>query len=177
MSAGMQPEHFRSKQGRVVAIRRASPTDEAALAALIGGLSARSVERRYLTPRTLDALAARREAERLTRAGVDQIVVIAEIDGQDGAERTIVAVAELVRDGAEPEVAEGAVVVADSFQGEGIGRAVLSRLAGAASDSNINRLRAITQAQNRPLRRLIASSGLAYSARFVGAEVLYEVAL
>jgi RimJ/RimL family protein N-acetyltransferase len=95
----------------------------------------------------------------------------------EGDAERIVAVAELVRYGAEPEVAEGAVVVADAYQGEGIGRAVVERLAAAAEGAAIRRVRATTSAHNTAVRRLIASSGRPYTARFEGAEVLYEVAL
>jgi N-acetylglutamate synthase-like GNAT family acetyltransferase len=172
MSPQLEPEQFCSKRGRPLAIRLADAGDAPALAALLGGLSARSVERRYLTPRVLDEAAARREAARLSGAGAGRIVIIAE--AEDAA---IVAVAELARDDAEPAVAESAVVVADAYQGEGIGRAVLARLAAAATGAAISRLRAVTQAHNLPVRRLIASSGRPYTARFVGPEVLYEVAL
>jgi L-amino acid N-acyltransferase YncA len=166
------PEQFSSKRGRALAIRHAAPGDAAALAALLGGLSARSVERRYLTPRVLDEAAAWREAMRLIVAG--RMVMVAETAGGYGA---IVAVAELVWDDAEPTVAESAIVVADAYQGEGIGRAVLARLVAAARSAAISRLRAVTQAHNLPVRRLIVSSGRPYSSRFVGAEVHYEVAL
>lgn len=170
----LAPEQFCSKRGRPLAIRLAGPGDAAALAALLGGLSAQSVERRYLTPRVLDETAARREAARLTGLGAGHIVIVAEIAGGAAG---IVAVAELARDPGEPAVAESAVVVADAYQGEGIGRAVLARLAAAATGAAISRLRAVTQAHNLPVRHLIASSGQPYTARFAGAEVLYEVAL
>jgi RimJ/RimL family protein N-acetyltransferase len=164
---------FRSRAGRSVAIRRAGPEDVAAIAAMIGDLSARTVERRYLTPRTLSGEAARREAERLTRREAGRIVLVAQ---EHGAGR-IVAVAELVADRAERHVAEGAVVVADAYQGEGIGRAVVQQMAAAAEGAAISRVRATTHASNTPVRRLIASCGRPYTARFAGAEVQYEVAL
>lgn len=164
--------HVRSRAGRSLAIRPAGPGDTAALAAMIGGLSARSVERRYLTPRVLGADAARREAERLLRDD-GRIVLVAQAHDGGG----IVAVAELVPDRHERGLAEGAVVVADAYQGEGIGRAVLEHMAAAAEGAAISRVRATTHAYNTPVRRLIASFGRPYTARFAGAEVLYEVAL
>jgi L-amino acid N-acyltransferase YncA len=174
VSPSLAPEQFRSRRGRALAIRLAGPEDAGPLAAMLGGLSAQSVERRYLTPRVLDEAAARREAARLTGHAWGRIVIIAEAAGGPAG---IVAVAELARDAAEPAVAESAVVVADAYQGEGIGRAVLARLAAAAAAAAISQLRAVTQAHNLPVRHLIASSGRPYTARFAGAEVLYEVAL
>lgn len=169
---GAAATRLRSKAGRGFAIRRAAPEDTGAIAAMIGGLSAGTVERRYLTPRRMTGEVAHREAERLTRHDDGKIVLVAQ--GEAGA---ILAVAELVRDRAEGDVAEGAVVVADDYQGEGIGRAVVERLAADAAGAAISRVRATTKAHNTPVRRLIASSGRPYTARFDGAEVLYEVAL
>lgn len=174
MRAGHTARPFRSKAGRSVAIRRAGPDDTAAIAAMIGDLSARTVERRYLTPRVLGEEAARREAERLTRRDDGRIVLVAQAHGHAGG---IIAVAELVRDRSEGGLAEGAVVVADAYQGEGIGRAVVEQMAVAAEGAAISRVRATTHAYNTPVRRLIASFGLPYTARFAGAEVQYEVAL
>ncbi|GAB4450764.1 MAG: hypothetical protein OHK0015_56010 [Chloroflexi bacterium OHK40] len=168
------PDRFNSRRGRSVAIRQANPQDAPALAALFGGLSARSVERRYMMPRRLPPELARREASRLTDQRGDRIVLVATTD-EEGT--PIVAVAELARDGAEPSVAESAVVVADAYQGEGIGRAVLGRLADAAREAAISHMRAITRADNTPIRQLIASSGRPYQARFAGGEVHYEIAL
>lgn len=165
---------FRSRTGRSVAIRSARPDDTEAIATMISTLSARTVERRYLTPRVLCGDAAHREAERLTSRTGGGIVLVAQ-DG--GAFGSILAVAELVPFGAERGVAEGAIVVADACQGEGIGRAVLQEMAAAAEDAAISSVRATTHAYNTPVRRLIASSGRPYTARFVGAEVQYEVAL
>jgi L-amino acid N-acyltransferase YncA len=171
---GRDGARFRSRRGRAVAIRRAHPDDLIAIAAMIGGLSRQTAERRYLVPRALSAEAARSEAARLTMGHADMIVLVAHAEGEAAG---IVAVAELVRDRAEPAVAEGAVVVSDAYQGEGIGRAVAERLAEVAERAAIRRVRATVHAYNTPVRRLIASFGRPYTAQFSGAEVQYEVAL
>lgn len=163
---------FHSSRGRMLRIRPAMPADAPALAAMIGGLSQRSVALRYLTPRTLPPELASREAERLARESDQQLVLVA-LD--DAGEERIVAVAELVRDGAEPEVAESAVVVADAYQGEGLGRAIVSTLAQAAAAARIARIRAVVMGQNTPMRRLIAGLGVPYTSRFVGSEVYYDI--
>lgn len=167
-------EPFVSRRGRGLAIRRAGPGDAGAIAAMMGELSAATVARRYLTSRRFGDETARREAERLTRPDARRIVLVAQAPGEAGR---IVAVAELVCDHAEPALAEGAVVVTDAYQGEGIGRAVVERLARAAEGTAIRRVRATTSAYNTPVRRLIASSGRPYTARFDGAEVIYELTL
>ena len=163
---------FQSTRGRMLRIRPAMPADATALAAMIGGLSQRSVAMRYLTPRALPPELARREAERLVRESDQQLVLVA-LD--DSGDEQIVAVAELVRDGAEPSVAESAVVVADAYQGEGLGRAIVGRLAQAAAGASIGRIRAVVLGQNMPMRRLIAGLGVPYTSRFVGSEVYYDI--
>jgi RimJ/RimL family protein N-acetyltransferase len=154
-----------------VAIRPAAPADAPALAELFGGLSAATVERRYFAPRLLRGEAARREAARLTQTERGHIVLVA---AAEGGER-IVAVGELAPYAGEPGVAEGAMLVADAYQGRGIGRAVAEQLAQAAEGAAIRRVRATTSATNTAVRRLIASLGRPYSARFAGAEVQYEL--
>jgi L-amino acid N-acyltransferase YncA len=166
--------NFRSKAGRDLAIRPVEAADNVALAAMFGTLSLKTVERRYLAPRLLRGEAARREAERLTHAGANHIVLVAQ---DRGAGDAIVAVAELAPDSAEPGVAESAVLVADAYQGEGIGRAVAEELAEAVRTTSISRVRATVHAANTPVRRLIASLGRPYSTHFRGTEVVYELSM
>jgi RimJ/RimL family protein N-acetyltransferase len=174
MPAAAPQEGFRSKAGRTLVLRPATRDDRPALAAMMTGLSPATVQRRYLTRGLLREETARREAERLTRPENAGMVLVAQT--RDGDSR-IVAVAELAQDQAEPGVAEGAVVVADAYQGEGIGRAVVERLATLARGTSIRTVRATTSASNTAVRRLIASLGRPYTARFAGSEVLYELAL
>lgn len=167
------PTIVRSRAGRAVAIRPAEAGDEAALAAMLGGLSPATVERRYFALRRLDSDLARREAARLAHGAGGRIVLVAahEVDGQ------IVGVAEIVPRPGAPGVAECAVVVADAFQGEGIGRAVAAQMAAAAEEAAITHLWAATHAGNARVRRLIATGGRPYTARFDGPDVTYEVEL
>lgn len=164
-------EAFRSKRGRSVAIRAVRPEDLPAIAALLSGLSQRTVERRYLAPRVFGAEAAVHEAARLIQTDAGRLVLVAHAAGDD---ELILAVGELVRDQVEPHAAEGAMLVADAYQGEGIGRAVMERMGTAAKGAAISRVRATVNAFNRPMRRLIASFGSSYTASPTGAEVQYE---
>lgn len=168
------PQRFHSKAGRRLWLRPATAADRAALAAMMVDLSPDTVERRYLTPSGMHTESARREAERLTRPERAGLILVAQAPADAGR---IVAIAELAHDRARPGVAEGAVVVADPYQGEGIGRALVERLALLAEEAAICRVRAITSAHNTPVRRLIASLGRPYSARFAGSEVQYEMML
>lgn len=173
MTTFAQPDaHFRSRRGRPFSISQAGPADAEALAAMLGGLSAETVARRYLTPCTLPVERARKEAERLLNRDQDRIVLVARADG---AAAPIVAVAELARERDEPATAEGAIVVADAYQNEGIGRAVAAEMAAAADRAAISKVRATVLATNTPVRRLIASLGRPFTLRHWRGELVIEI--
>ena len=54
-----------------------------------------------------------------------------------------------------PTVAEVAILVIDAFQGQGVGRTLLGRLAAAALARGILRFRGIVLPENRPIIRLL----------------------
>jgi RimJ/RimL family protein N-acetyltransferase len=163
---------FRSRRGRPFTISRAGPGDAEALATMLGGLSAETVARRYLTPCVLPAERARREAERLAHGGQGHIVLVARAEGEAAP---IVAVAELARERDEPAAAEGAIVVADAYQHEGIGRAVAEEMAAAADEAAIAKVRATILGTNTAVRRLIASLGRPYRFRHWRGELQVEI--
>lgn len=166
------PRPFRSRRGRPIRIRRVAPGDAEALTSMLGGLSVRTVALRYLTPGALHVDQARREAERLARDDDGQIVLVAQAEGGGSP---IVAVAELVRERGEPAVAESAIVVADDYQGEGIGRRVAEQLADEAAGADIRRVRATMLAANTPVRRLIESLGRPYTSSHWRGEIQVEI--
>jgi RimJ/RimL family protein N-acetyltransferase len=60
-----------------------------------------------------------------------------------------------VRLAEDPAAAELAIVVGDPYQGEGLGRELLGRLADAALARGIVRLKATVLADNVPVHRLL----------------------
>ncbi len=74
----------------------------------------------------------------------------------DDDHEAIVAVARFVRIPNVPDAAEFAIVVGDSYQGQGLATELLSRLARAAAERGIARFRATMLADNVPMRRLFA---------------------
>ncbi len=66
-----------------------------------------------------------------------------------------VGVARFARLDDAPTVAEVAILVIDAFQGQGVGRTLLKRLAAAALARGIVRFRGIVQSDNRPIIRLL----------------------
>jgi GNAT superfamily N-acetyltransferase len=69
------------------------------------------------------------------------------------------AVARFVRSAADPEVAEAAIVVADDWQGRGLGRVMLERLVARARAEGVCRFSALVQAENRRAQDLMAALG------------------
>jgi acetyltransferase len=113
-------------------------------------LSAETVRRRFLAAKP--------------RLSADELRYLTEIDGHDHIALVafleddparMVAVARSVRLADLPDTAEMAVVVADEWQGLGLGGALAEQLAAAAHHAGIRRLAAVMLAGNEPARRLM----------------------
>ena len=85
---------------------------------------------------------------------VDHVALIAE-DPADRA-RGLIAVGRFVRLAEDPEAAEIAIVVADDWQGRGLGSLLGRHLAHAARNRGIRRFTATMAAENRAAHRLMA---------------------
>jgi GNAT superfamily N-acetyltransferase len=96
----------------------------------------------------------------LTTADTQYLV---EIDGADHvalvatADDEIVAVARFVRLEEDPAKAEFAIVVGDSFQGQGLGSELLARLARCAAARGVRQFVATILADNLDIRRLMST--------------------
>ncbi len=142
-------ETLELKSGRQVVIRQIRPDDGPGLELGYRALSPESQYRRFLGSKP-----------RLTDADVRYLT---EVDGQDHfalvastatAPEWIIAVARFVRLVEDPEAAEFAVVVGDPYQNEGLGTAMLDRLARAATARGIRRFRATVLAENIAVHKL-----------------------
>lgn len=145
---------LRLRNGKRYVIRSIEPGDKGLLAAGFRLLSDESRRRRFLAPKP-----------RLTSG---ELRYLTEVDGRDHvalvaveAEHSnhIAGVGRFVRDREQPDIAEFAIVVGDPYQGEGLGRALGAVLVAEARTRGIKRFRALTQDDNEPVQRLIASIG------------------
>ncbi|MCA1677385.1 MAG: GNAT family N-acetyltransferase, partial [Actinobacteria bacterium] len=75
------------------------------------------------------------------------------------ATREGIGVARFVRSREQPEHAEIAITIADSWQGRGLGRALLRRLVQRAREEGITRFTADIMADNRAMLALIRKLG------------------
>ena len=115
-------------------------------------LSPESSRRRFFTPRFR---LSDTELDRLTNLdGVNRYAIGATAVGADGGVEGL-GVARYAREADEPRAAEAAVVVVDAYQGLGLGKLLLRRLAAAALARGIDRLRGIVLRDNDPMIGLL----------------------
>ena len=97
-----------------------------------------------------------RELDRLTDVDHHEHEALAAVAPGDGR---IVGVARYIALPDDPGAAEVAIAVDDEWQGRGLGRRLMRRLAERASDEGITRLLAYVGADNRPVLGWIARAG------------------
>jgi RimJ/RimL family protein N-acetyltransferase len=153
--------------GATVQIRPIRPSDKRLLGEGLRRLSDESVQRRFLT---LKRSFSRSELRYLTEIdAVAHVALVAE-DPTDRA-RGLIAVGRFVRLAEDPEAAEIAIVVADDWQGRGVGSLVGRHLAHSARNRGIKRFTATMAAENKPAHRLMAKLTSHLEQRHAGAGV------
>jgi GNAT superfamily N-acetyltransferase len=165
-----QPLAFHTIRGVSVAVREAMPADIPLLAELLGRLSKRTLELRYMTSRPFTAEVIGQEAARMAQGHMDNHITLVATTRRHGFEEAI-AVGELVRDRQTPDAGEIALVVCDDEQRQGIGSVLLWQLVRAAQRRGITRLHGNLLAENRVVRRLLQGLGLPYSATISHGEI------
>jgi protein lysine acetyltransferase len=134
-------------------IRPIRPDDKGMLSDGLRRLSLQSVQRRFLTPKRSFS---RAELRYLTEVdGRDHVALVAENPCADPSRR-LIAVARFVRNAAEPDTAEIAVTVGDSWQGRGLGSVLGTHLAHLARNRGIGTFTATMASENTPAHRLMA---------------------
>jgi RimJ/RimL family protein N-acetyltransferase len=99
--------------------------------------------------------------------GTDRVALVATVGSSPcGDTSEIVAIGAYDRSVEDPRTAEVAFVVADRLQGQGLGAALLHRLALRAVDVGISCLYAQTFPENRPMQDVLRHSGYPYRCRF-----------
>lgn len=142
-------------RGVQVTLRHTRPQDGRALRALVDGLSRESRYFRFLSGgRVVDAI-----VDGLAAPGPGGVALVVEAPDEVGIS-AIVASAEYVVSG---QVGEFAVVVADGWQGQGLGRRLIARLCELARAAGLRTLRGDVLSENR--RMLAILRGLGFASR------------
>jgi GNAT superfamily N-acetyltransferase len=143
--------------GTAVTLRAVSPADRDEFARQWRRMSPDSRYRRFffdrgdLTEEMLDYLTV--------VDGKNHVAIVAFAESLDLKEEAGVGVARFVRKTDEPDVAEAAVTVVDDFQGRGIGKLLLTKLAEAAEERHVKKFRGEVLASNQPMRKLLEEAG------------------
>ncbi len=135
---------------REILVRPISPRDREALSAAFGRLSPESRYRRFFAP--LERLSAQ-DLAYLTEVDHHDHEAMVALDPEQG---WIVGVARYVRS-EDPSEAEVAVVVADPWQGLGVGSALLERLVERAREEGIDHFVALVMSDNEEALELFHS--------------------
>jgi RimJ/RimL family protein N-acetyltransferase len=141
----------RLHDGTSVLTRRIRPDDKRLIQRGIENLSELSVRRRFLSSRRKFTQA---ELRYLTEVdGRNHVAIVAESPTQPA--RRLIGVARFVRLQDDPDTAEVAIVVADDFQGRGVGSLLARELAARARGLGVKRFTATMAGDNRPALRLM----------------------
>ena len=150
---------WRMKNGATVEIRPICPDDEERMIKFHKGLSERSVYMRYFESLSLTVRTAHSRLARICFADPlrETVLVALALDARSG-EQKISAVGRLNKL-SDPTKAEVALLVADEFQGFGLGSELLRQLVRAARDQKIVHIEAEMLRDNTAIQRVLKKSG------------------
>lgn len=145
-------------RGVTVTVRPIRPEDEPGIARFHELLSEDTVHQRFFHAMGLSVRAAHERLRRQCFNDYDrEIALVVEHPADDG-ERRIMAVGRLTRQPGTRE-AEFALLVADAYQGQGVGSELLRRLVHVAATEGWSRVRGQILPSNRPMQRLCEKAG------------------
>ena len=156
--------------GRVALVAPLHPDDRPRYLSGVSNMSEESLYKRFMSP-----------VARLTES---QLRYLLEVDHRDHEallavdedSGEAVGVARFIRLD-RPELAEAAIIVVDSWQGSGLGKAMLRVLAQAACEVGVTRFEANVLYDNAPMLALLDSLGPRESVRQEGPSLVIEVPL
>lgn len=152
-------EPWTTSDGMQVLVRPIRPEDEPLMVDFHQQLSERSVRLRYLVPMALDARVAHERLVRVCFVDYDRdIALVALRTDPETGKREILAVGRLAKLPGTDE-AEFAILVADAWQGRGLGTELLQRLIGIAKKEGLAKLSAEMLSENVEMQRVCAKLG------------------
>lgn len=147
------PERVRLADGGEVEIRPIEPADATPLSEGLEALSADSRYRRFLAPKRAFSASELGYLTKVDHVAHEALVAV------DPRTAHCLGVARFVKDPADASRAEMAIVVADDWQGRGVGTALLHRLADRAAVEGIRHFRASVLESNHDVVILLRKAG------------------
>ena len=165
------PDPVVLQDGADICVRPLEQGEEAVVSQVFEGLGDRSRRQRFHGPK---ARLSERELAQI--ASVDHRTREALVAVEMASDRPL-ALFELVRETGDGRTAEVAFVVADDWQGRGLGTILADRLAARARCLSLDRLRAHVVASNDRALAVVRRMGRVVSSRLSGSGYEVEVAL
>src|SRR5271157_2152388 len=154
------------KDGQSVTLRPIRAEDEPLMVKFHEGLSDRSVYLRFFQRVKLSTRTAHQRLSRVCFLDYDrEMALLAELREPRTGERTIIAVATLVKLPPKND-GEVAALISDDFHGQGLGKELIGRLVGVARDEGLRRVTASTMVENMGMRAVFGRLGFQVSTDF-----------
>ena len=157
--------------GSHVVIRTLCSGEAPIVREIFDGMSEQSRRQRFIGPKPH---LSQKELELLASIDYENHAAVVALDPATGR---ALGEAHLVRDSADPDVAEVAFGVVDAWQGRRLGTCLADRLARRARELGVGRFRATVYAENRRAKALLRGQGSVIDTRFEGASIELLVAL
>jgi RimJ/RimL family protein N-acetyltransferase len=139
--------------GAILLVRPVGPEDKQLLEDLVEHLSADAARLRFFTVKHELTRAEQVYLTEIDHAGHEALLAL------EGPEGPVAGVVRYVRDPSLPDAAEASVLVADAWQGRGLGSALMRRLAHRARANGVRRFTAYVLAGNTAAMRLFERLG------------------
>lgn len=162
-----------ARDGQELTIRPIRPDDERLMGPFHAALSEDSVYSRYAHALSLDQRISHERLARLCFIDYARQIALLALRKNDAGEEEIVGIGRLIMEN-ESNQAEFALLVSDSFQGQGLGKKLLRRLVEIAREERVDRVIGYILSDNRAMLSVCTSLGFHHNYR-LGDELVHSV--
>jgi len=121
-------------------------------------LSDKTVYMRYLSPMMLSARITHERLARMTHNDYDREIALV-VEGEENGEKVIFGVARLSKLRGTNEEARFTMLISDAYQGQGLGKELLTRIIKIGRDEKIKRIIALMAPENAAMKKLCRAVG------------------
>jgi acetyltransferase len=146
------------KDGTEVTIRPISAEDEMLMRGFHESLSDRTVYMRYLSPMIARIRTAHERLARVTHNDYDREIALV-VEGEVEGDKAIFGVARLSKLRGTDEEARFTMLISDNYQGQGLGKELMTRIIKIGRDEKIKRIIALMSPDNDAMKKLCRRVG------------------